>query len=180
MKGLVDNLYIDNCDFACNMLAFLANITKGEGLHELLEVCIQKVLTLEGGQAPQIYFMKHFSNNYKPADAPDANKEEVEESDDEDMEDEVVKEDHVASSTEFRSWRSLCKANAVLLTLISDFASSKQDQDEDDDEEIEEVDDVEFAEEEKTSESSNNGLLLRHFDMCLARCQAVPQYLGLT
>lgn len=79
----------------------------------------------------------------------------------------------MASSAEYKAWRSLCKANAALLTLISDFASSKLDEGEDDDDEFEEVDeDFEKAEESKGEDRSGetNMILLRSFDMCLARC----------
>lgn len=129
--------------------------------------------------------MKHFSASYKPADAPGATQEQIEESDEEmsDHDDDAVKEDHVASSAEYKAWRSLCKANAALLTLISDFASTKLAEGDDDDDEYEEVDeDFGKAEETKGEEKSGeaNLILLRSFDMCLARCQAVPQYLGLT
>ena len=52
VTSLVQNLFIDNADFACNMLAFAFNLTGGDALLPLLGVCMEKVLALEGGQTP--------------------------------------------------------------------------------------------------------------------------------
>lgn len=79
----------------------------------------------------------------------------------------------MASSAEYKAWRSLCKANAALLTLISDFATSKLGEGNDDDDEYEEVEE-DFGKDEESKVEDRSGeantILLRSFDMCLARC----------
>ena len=48
VTNLVQNLFIENADFACNMLAFAFNLTEGDSLLPLLGTCMEKVLALEG------------------------------------------------------------------------------------------------------------------------------------
>lgn len=112
----------------------------------LVQKCVEKVLALETGATPQQYFMKHFSNQYKLADAKVPKKEEIE-SDDEENDSEMqqeeeeeikeVKEDSVASSVEFRHWRILSKANSCILEILNDIVQLASVDEEEEYEEIE-------------------------------------------
>ena len=86
--------------------------------------------------------MKHFSHSYKLADLTKNDEEE----DDLDM-----KEDKVASSQEFRHWRTLSKANSCVLEIVNEIVQLASVNEEEEYEEIEDEGGVE--EEEKKGES---------------------------
>jgi hypothetical protein len=150
VKGLVDSLFIDNADFAANMLTFafqvhlrkngLPAVTSPEFL-SLLDDCIEKIYSLEEGLTPQDYFMKHFAQSFKLAD-----QDNEEEENDDHMEDEggageilAAKDDKVTQTLEYKKWRALSKATASITSLLNDFIQAVSSEGaEDDYEEVEE------------------------------------------
>jgi hypothetical protein len=149
------------------MLAFSFNVGAqacgSDFISDLLRPTIERVFGLEQGQTPQQYFAGHLASNYKLADSGKQG-EEIELDDDEDegnendeeMKEETVpaKEDKLATSVEFRHWKSLARANHVLLGLISDVVYKATGGSEEDDEEYEEVEDDGAQEEAKEPGSS--------------------------
>jgi hypothetical protein len=93
--------------------------------------------------APQEQFRKQFGPSYKLADE----KAGMEEEEVDEME---TEEDAVQATVEYRHWRTMAKANNVILQVINEVVSLIQMDDEDEYEEIE--DDGE--EETKAEESS--------------------------
>jgi len=94
--------------------------------------------------------MKKFSHNYKLADLkPQPKEEDDEEMSDENIEqeEEELKEDKVATSTEFRHWKVHAKATKNVLDLLCEVFALASSYDKDDD--FEEVDEVQMEEEVK-------------------------------
>ncbi|TNV81755.1 hypothetical protein FGO68_gene4081 [Halteria grandinella] len=190
VEALVDSLFIENAEFACNLLAYSVNVQRYSGrLRDvgIVGKCVEKVFGLEEGVTPQQYFMKQFGGKYKLAEEK---KGDEEESDDnmEEVAEADGKEDAVTSSIEFRKWRSMSKAYASVISLLNDLVQYATTSPEDEDEEFEEVDgDEDFKEESKTEEvgaspisAGVNALARMSITHILSCGKAITQFLGLT
>ena len=88
--------------------------------------------------------MEHFSHNYKLVDEKKNAKEEVEEdadiADDSSDEEVLVVEDKETTSTEYRQWKTLARANHTALELLCELVALASN---DEDEDFEEMEDDE-------------------------------------
>lgn len=163
VRDLVESLFIENAEFATNLLAYNTNVLRYSGRLTDVQIvfhCLEKACSLEEAQTPQQYFMKHFAGKYKLAEAKPEKEEEVE-SDEDEMEDaeEIVddKDDAVTSTLEFRKWRTLSKARIASISLLNDllqFTSASADEEEEEYEEVDGDEDLPGAgvEESKTEQ----------------------------